>query len=85
MAIPVVSSSAAADRVQVELLRRAGAARRFELARSLSASAISLARAAIQERDPGSSEREVLLRFVASHYGAALARAVRRHLDRAER
>ncbi len=80
MAIPVASASVEADGVQIELLRRAGAARRFELARSLSASAISLARAAIREREPGLSEREVLLRFVETHYGAELAHAVRRHL-----
>jgi hypothetical protein len=81
MAIPVASSSPGADRVQIELLRRAGTARRLGLARSLSESAISLARAAIRAREPGLAEREILLRFVATHYGRELADAVRRRLD----
>ncbi len=85
MAIPVQSSSAGADRVQLELLRRAGLARRFDLARSLSESAIALARRAIQARHPDLPEREILLRFVETHYGLALGRSVRSHLSRAPR
>ncbi len=61
MAVPVRSSKTGADRVQLELLRRADASRRFQLARSLSASAISLARGAMRRGRPDLSEREILL------------------------
>ncbi len=82
MAIPVRSSPSGADRVQLELLRTADTTRRFQIARSLSESAISLARRAMRERRPDASEREILLWFVETHYGRALARAVRRYLQR---
>lgn len=85
MAVPVHgSSSAAADAVQVRLLREAGTAGRFARARSLSASVIGLSRRAIQRRHPEWSERDVLLEFVALHYGRELAERVREHLERGE-
>lgn len=71
-----------ADRVQVELLRRAGGGRRLALARSLSGSMIELSRAAIRAASPGIGEEEVGLRFVALHYGADLASRVREYLER---
>jgi hypothetical protein len=71
-----------ADRVQVELLRSAGPVARFARARSLSASMITLARIGLRRRHPECSEREILLRFVETHYGAELANAVRSDLDR---
>jgi hypothetical protein len=78
----VYSSSESADLVQVDLLRSVGAARRFQIARSLSASAISLARGAMRRRRPELSEREILLWFVETHYGRELAHDVQRHLQR---
>ena len=72
----------AADQVQIELLRRAGTARRFALARSLSASVIALSRAAIRRRHPELDDTEILLRFAALHYGDDLAQRVRRDLER---
>jgi len=77
MALPGPSASTKADRVQIELLRAAGTAKRFARARSLSESTISLARRAIRVRHPGLSEREVLLLFVETHYGRELAERVR--------
>ncbi len=71
-----------ADEVQLDLLRRAGTARRFALAGSLSASMIALSRAAIRRRHPELDETEVLLRFAALHYGDDLADRVRRYLER---
>ena len=68
--------------MQVELLRAAGTARRAALARSLSATVIGLSRAAIQRRHPELSETEVLLRWVALHYGEDLAERVRSYLLR---
>lgn len=71
-----------AERIQVELLRRAGVARRAVLARSLSQSVILLARRAIQRARPGADEQEVLLVFVAVHYGRQLADRLRDRLAR---
>jgi hypothetical protein len=69
-----------ADRVQIDLLRTAGPARRSRLALSLSTSVISLARQAIRNRHPEYTERDVLLAFAEVHYGKDLAGRVRRHL-----
>jgi hypothetical protein len=82
MARPVRSTSPAADEIQVRLLRNAGTAGRVARARSLSQSVIGLSRRAIQRRHPEWSEREVLLEFVAVHYGRELADRVRHHLER---
>jgi hypothetical protein len=69
-----------AHAAQVALLRAAGEARRFELARSLSASTMALARDAIARRHPEWNERDVQLEFVRVHYGADLAARVRAYL-----
>ncbi len=82
MALPVASTSPAADDVQVRLLRDAGTAGRATRALSLSRSVIALSRRAIGRRHPEWSEREVLLEFVAVHYGRNLAQRVRHHLER---
>lgn len=69
-----------AEAVQLELLRRAGPTRRAQMALSLSAQVISLARAAYRRQMPDASETEIGLRFVELNYGRELAEAVRRHL-----
>jgi len=69
-----------AERVQIELLRRAGVARRADMALSLSAHVIGLARRAIRRSLPGATEEEVGLRFVERSYGAELASELRRFL-----
>lgn len=71
-----------AEDVQIELLRRASPARRLSLALSLSESVCALSRRAIRRANPGFTEREVGLRFVALSYGEELARAVRADLAR---
>lgn len=81
MALPPASVDPVADRVQVRLLREAGAARRASLGLSLSRSTIALARQAIRHRHPEFTEREVLLEFVRVHYGATLAAGVRSRLE----
>lgn len=73
-------TSPAAARVQLELLRSSGFERRARLARSMSRTVIDLSRAALRERMPGASEREVLLRWVALNYGGELADHVRRYV-----
>lgn len=70
-----------AERVQIELLRRAGPARRAAMALDLSAMVIELARRAIRRNMPGASEQEVGVRFVELHYGRDLAAELRRFLD----
>lgn len=82
MALPVDSSSDAADRVQVELLRAAGMKGRLARTRALTSAAIRMARRAIQDQHPEMTQEEVLLEFVAVHYGRELAEKVRRHLLR---
>jgi len=70
-----------AERVQIDLLRRASTAERFALACSLTATAVSLARRAIARANPDFSPREVDLKFVELHYGKELASRVRRYLE----
>jgi hypothetical protein len=69
-----------AERVQLELLRQAGPARRLQMGLGLSAWAITLAHNAIRRTMPEASELEIKLRFVELHYGRELADDVRRHL-----
>ena len=71
----------AAEKVQVDLLRRAGLKRRFALARSLSRTAMGLSRRAIRRANPEASDQEKLLAFVSLHYGEEIAQAVRRYLE----
>jgi hypothetical protein len=70
----------AVEKIQVELLRRAGSGRRFALVRSLSRTAMHLSRRAIRRANSGASEQENLLSFLSLHYGEKIAEAVRRHL-----
>ena len=77
-------TSAAAARVQIELLRKSGCERRAQLTRSMSRSVIDLSRAALRERMPEASERDVLLRWVALQYGSDLAERVRRYVPAPE-
>ncbi len=69
-----------AEKVQIDLLRRAGPARRVQMALSLSSEVIGLARRAIRRSLPEASEAEVQLRFVELHYGRELSRELRRYL-----
>jgi len=81
VALPPAPTSSTAGQVQLDLLRRAGTARRFALARSLSSTVIELSRQAIRARQPGLDDTGVLLRWAELHYGPELARKIRAHLD----
>lgn len=70
------------ERLQVELLRKAGLARRVGLMRALSSTVVNLARRAIRRRYPDLSDDGVLLEFVAIHYGRDLAEEVSAYLQR---
>ena len=69
-----------AEEVQIQLLRRATPARRFELVRSLSATTRQLAWDGIRRANPTATETEIDLLFVRYHYGPALAEALARYL-----
>ena len=73
-------TDAEAERVQLDLLRRAGPTRRAQMALSLSAHVIDLARMALRRSFPEASEEEISLQFVERHYGRELAAGVRRYL-----
>jgi hypothetical protein len=69
-------------RKQIELLRQASTAQRFARVRSMSQSAVQLARRAIRRTMPDATEQEVQLAFVELHYGAELAQRLRAFLTR---
>ena len=69
-----------AERVQIELLRKATITRRLELAFSLSQDALHLAREGIRRAHPEASEEEIGLIFVEINYGKELADRVRFYL-----
>jgi hypothetical protein len=69
------------ERVQLELLRNAGPARRGRMALELSALVITLARRGLRSTlPPGATEQDAALRFVELYYSPELAVAVRRRL-----
>ena len=70
-----------AERVQIDLLRRAGPTRRLQMALALSAQVIGLARRAIRRSYPGLSNVDTNLRFVELNYGRELAAELRRYLS----
>lgn len=80
MAVTITDTEPGAERVQLELLRRATVERRLRLALSLSSSVVALAREGLRRRMPGAPEAEIGLRFVELHYGSEVAAEVRRHL-----
>ena len=71
-----------AEKVQIELIRKASVSRRISRVRSLSQTVIFLSRRAIQRANPSLSEREVDLAFVELHYGKVLAERLRLYLER---
>ena len=74
-----------AEIVQIDLLRKATVARRVAIAFSLSETAISLARRAIRLQNSNLTDRDILLRFVAIHYGPELAERIDLDLQRRSR
>lgn len=66
---------------QIDLMRRATRAQRFEAVRSLSATVASLSRRALRRSMPDASEEEIDVAFVALHYGDEVAERVRHHVS----
>jgi hypothetical protein len=70
------------EKVQFELLRRAGAQKRLQLARAHTRATIRLSRRRIAREHPAWSEQEVALHWAALTYGEELAGRARRELER---
>jgi hypothetical protein len=70
-----------AEMVQIGLLRSSTVARRLSMAFSLSETAIGLARRAIRLQNANLTDRDVLLRFVAIHYGPGWAETIAKDLE----
>lgn len=75
-------TSPEAERVQIDLLRKAGEAERIKLALSLIQCAIDQSRQEIRSQHPHASEEELGLLFVEFNYGKELADRVRAYLAR---
>jgi hypothetical protein len=73
-----------AERVQTDLLRAVPVARRLEIALSLSAAAIGLARRSLTRARPAASAQDIDLWFVELHYGREAADGLRLDLRRRE-
>lgn len=69
-----------AEKVQIELLRKATFAERFAKMRSLTMMAIKLSRQAIGDANPEFTPQEVNLKWVELHYGKKLATELREYL-----
>jgi hypothetical protein len=84
MRIPArpADTDADAERVQVELLRRAPIARRLRLACSMTTTVVGAARRALARVQPQAPRRDLDLRFVELHYGADVAAGLRDDLER---
>jgi len=70
-------TSAAAEDVQLRLLRAATVGRRWRLTLSLSRTTLALARRGLRRARQSASERDLRLAFAELHYGAALAARLR--------
>lgn len=77
-----MDTSPEAERLHLQLLRRATPAWRLGAACSLSRFVIELARRGMRRAHPDLSPRDLDLLFVALNYGEELARGLRRDMDR---
>jgi hypothetical protein len=77
-----MDTSPEAERVQIELIRKASPAKLFGLVRSLSQSLILASRKNIRQLHPDASKEELDLIFIELYYGKVLASRVRKHIER---
>lgn len=68
--------------VQLEILRRAGPARRLELTLSLSRAVIAMSRRALRRLHPRASDEELGVLWVRQNYGDELADGLQARLAR---
>lgn len=76
----LIDTNPAAEKIQIELLRKASAAKKFSLVRSLSRTVIQLSRRAILRANPNLNEIERNIIFVRNHYGKELAQKLEEYL-----
>ena len=69
-----------AEKVQIELLRKAGIAKRFNLTLSLSQNVIDLSRRALKRANPHLNESELKILFLSNCYGRELAEKVKKYM-----
>ncbi len=77
-----MDTSPEAERVQIELIRKASPAKLFGLVRSLSRTMIQASRDNIRRLHPDANEEELALIFLELYYGRELADRVWADLER---
>jgi hypothetical protein len=75
-------TSPEAERIQIELIRKAPITKRFALIEAWSGFLIEANKQGIRKNHPNSSEEEIALIFIANNYGQDLADKVRANLAR---
>jgi hypothetical protein len=80
-----MDTSPEAERVQIELIRKASPSKRFTLMEAWSQFLIEANKQGIRKNRPDLSEEEVGLIFVANNYSQALADQLREDLSRRKR
>ncbi len=68
------------ENVQVDLLRKVGAGKRFTITMSLSQKMIALSKQALKKANPGLSDNELKVLFITNCYGADTAEKVHKTL-----
>jgi hypothetical protein len=70
----------AAERVQIELLRKASAAQRLAMSLSLTATVVNLSRRTVAKLNPGLDPQQLNIKCVELYYGKELAARLRDYL-----
>jgi hypothetical protein len=68
------------ENVQVNLLRKAGAGKRFTMTLSMSQNMIALSKQALKKNYPGLSDNELKILFIKNCYGAGIAEKVKKRM-----
>jgi hypothetical protein len=68
------------ENVQVNLLREAGAAKRFSITLSLTQKIIALSKQALKKANPGLSDNDLKILFVKNSYGISTAEKVKKRM-----
>ncbi len=66
------------ENVQVDLLRKVGAGKRFTITMSLSQKMIALSKQALKKTNPGLSDHELKVLFITNCYGVDTAEKVKK-------
>ncbi len=77
-----MDTSPEAERVQIELIRKASPARLFGMVRSMSQTMIQASRQTLRQLHPDVTQEDLNLLFIELYYGKDLAERVRVHLEK---